>query len=349
MARKNSTFILAERPEGAIIPGKTFKLVEGDAPTASELKDGQVLVETVYLSLDPAMRAWLYDFRSYVPPVQIGERMRGGAIARVLASKSPKAKEGDMVFSQSGWTEVAIVDNDKFDVIDLPKGTKVTDALGAAGLTGLTAYFGLKHIGQPKAGETVVISGAAGATGSIAGQIAKISGARVVGIAGSDEKCEILTKELGFDVAINYKSPTFREDLAKATPKFIDVYFDNVGGEILETALDRAAFRSRFIMCGSISGYNDRLGRSGTGIRNLHMVTVQRVRMEGFIVIDYPDEIPAAKQQLGQWIAEGKIKRKETIIKGGLKVADTAIGNLFNGGNTGKLLVEVKPYEASML
>ncbi|KAI0122456.1 NAD(P)-binding protein [Daldinia grandis] len=350
MARKNHSFHLAERPEGEIIPGRTFNYIETDAPTADDLKDGQVLIETLYLSLDPGTRSMLHDFRSYMTPVAIGDLMRGGIIGRVLASKSSKAKAGDLVSSFSGWTEVVIVEDSKFDVLNLPTGLKVTDALGGLGLTGLSAYFGLKKIGQPKPGDTVVVSGAAGATGSVAGQIAKIWGARVVGIAGSDEKCKLLTEELGFDVALNYKSPTFRDDFTKATPNFIDVYFDNVGGEILEMALDRAAVHSRFVMCGSISSYN-KLSQGPadvfdtTGIRNLLRVIVQRIRMEGFIVIDYSSEFKEAQKQVGQWIVEGKVKTKETIVKGGLKVAETAIGNLFNGGNTGKLIVEVKPYE----
>ncbi|KAI0886625.1 uncharacterized protein GGS22DRAFT_115765 [Annulohypoxylon maeteangense] len=344
MARKNLTFHLAERPKGNIVPGKTFNLVETDAPTASDLKDGQILVENIYLSLDPAMRTWLYDIRSYVPPVAIGEKMRGGSIARVLATKSAKAKEGEYVYAGSGWTEVAVVGDAEFEPIVLPKGTQITDAIGAAGMTGMTAYFGLTDIGKPKAGETVVVSGAAGATGSVVGQIAKINGARVIGLAGSDDKCKVLTEELGFDVALNYKSPTFAEDFVKATPDYIDVYWDNVGGDILEKALARAATKSRFVMCGSISRYNG-LEKESPGIRNLFVVVTQRVRMEGFIVTDFRDRYPEAKKQLGQWIAEGKLKSKETIVKGGIKVADVAISNLFEGGNTGKLLVEVKPID----
>ncbi|KAI8958021.1 NAD(P)-binding protein [Daldinia sp. FL1419] len=350
MARKNHSFHLAERPSGDIIPGKTFKYVETDAPTADQLQDGQALVETLYLSLDPAMRSMLHDFRSYRPAVAIGELMSGSIIGRVLASKSSKAKEGDLIFSFAGWTEVIILDDKKFEVLDLPAGVKVTEALGSLGLTGLTAYFGVKKIGQPKPGETFVVSGAAGATGSVAGQVAKIWGARVVGIAGSDEKCKILTDEFGFDVALNYKSPTFREDFEKATPNYIDVYFDNVGGEILEMALERGAKHARFVMCGSISGYN-KLGQGPNGvpgipgIRNLLRLTVQSSRMEGFIVTDFLSEWDEARKELRKWLVEGKIKTRETIVKGGLKVAETAIGELFTGGNIGKLIVEVKPLE----
>ncbi|KAI0006751.1 hypothetical protein F4779DRAFT_595214 [Xylariaceae sp. FL0662B] len=344
MARENSTYILAERPKAEIVPGKTFKVEKTPAPTADDLKDGQILVEVLYLSLDPAMRGWLNDARSYVPPVGLGERMRGATISRVLASKSPKAKEGDLINASTGWTEIAILNEPQFNVVDLPKGAKLTDTLGVLGMTGMTAYFGLTKIGQPKAGETVVVSGAAGATGSVVGQICKLKGCRVIGIAGTEDKCEWLTKELGFDVALNYKSPSFIEDFAKATPDYIDVYWDNVGGDILDMALLRAATRARFVMCGSISGYNSP-GRQSKGIQNLFNVTVQRIRMEGFIIFDHVAEYGAARKELAQWLSEGKFKTRETIVKGGLAVAETAIQDLFSGKNTGKLLVEVKPYE----
>lgn len=213
-----------------------------------------------------------------------------------------------------------------------------------SGLTGLTAYFGLAKIGNVQPGDTVVVSGAAGATGSVVGQIAKLKGARVVGIAGSDEKCAWLKSDLGFDEVLNYKSASFKKDFEAATPKFINVYWDNVGGEILELALNRAAFRSRFIMCGSISGYNA-AGKESKGIRNLFHVTTQRIRMEGFIVFDFMSEYGPARKELGQWLNEGKIKRKETVIQGGINEVETAWEELFGGRNMGKLLLEVKPHE----
>ncbi|KAI1773121.1 NAD(P)-binding protein [Hypoxylon cercidicola] len=344
MSAKNLEFQLAERPETNIIPGRTFKLVETNKPTAADIKDGQVLVEVYYLSLDPAMRVNLQDFRSYVPPVAIGERMRGYSLSKVLASKSSKARVGDLVVAFTGWTEFAIVDEQYFQPGELPEGTKITDALGAAGLTGVTAYIGLERIGQPKRGETVVVSGAAGATGLVVGQICKIKGCRVVGIAGSDEKCEMLTRELGFDLALNYKSPTFRDDFVRATPDFIDVFWDGVGGEILEMALDQAAEHARFVICGTISGYNNE-GMQLAGVRNMYRATLQRVRLEGFIITDHMREFPAAQQALSQWICEGKIRRKETIIRGGLEAAEHAVSHLFTGKNTGKLILEIKPYE----
>ncbi|RYC66079.1 hypothetical protein CHU98_g167 [Xylaria longipes] len=381
MARENKTFVLAQRPKTHVVPGETFKLEKGPAPTADDLQDGQILVESLYLSLDPAMRGWLNDARSYVPPVGIGEKMRGGTISRVLASKNPNVKEGDLVTATIGWTEVAIASEKEFHKVEVPKGGQITDLLGILGtpcpslclptfvgvgydvgygLRGrahretynsgerqiyvgycMTAWTGLNSIGKPKAGETVVVSGAAGATGSVVGQIAKLRGARVVGIAGSDEKCAWLKNELGFDAALNYKKESFRDDLAEATPDYIDVYWDNVGGEILEAALNRAKFRARFVMCGSISGYNA-AGKETKGIRNLSQVVAQRIRMEGFIVFDFAEDHPRARQEIGQWLAEGKIKRKETIVKGGIEKAEFAIRDLFDGKNTGKLLVEIK-------
>lgn len=345
MTRTNTSYHLAERPKPDLIPGKTFEKRTNPAPTADQLKDGEVLVEALYLSLDPAMRPMLNDVRSYVPPVQIGELMRGTAISRVLASKSPKAKQGDFVNASIGWQEVGILADSAFEVVQIPEGSKVTDALGVLGLTGLTAYFGLDKIGKPKKGDTVVISGAAGATGSVAGQIAKLSGAKVIGIAGSDDKCDWLVKDLGFDAALNYKSPTFSKDFAKATPDFIDVYWDNVGGEILELALSRAKKNARFVMCGSISGYN----ASGPqkGIRNLFNVVSQRIHMEGFIVFDFLSEYPQARKQLFEWLSQGKIQRKETIVGGGIDNVEKAFVKLFDGTNTGKLLLEVKNHESN--
>lgn len=231
MARQSLQLELAERPKGEIVPGKTFRQRQVPAPTEADLKDGQLLLEALYVSFDPAMRGWLDDRRSYVPPVQIGEVMRALAIARVLASKSSKARAGDIVTSPMGIREVGIMPEDQVEpasALPLGKaGAKVTDLLGVFGMTGLTAYFGMLKIGEPKAGDTVVVSAAAGATGSVAAQIAKIAGARVIGTAGSDEKCRWLTEELGLDVALNYKDPEFKAKFKAATPNFIDVFFDN--------------------------------------------------------------------------------------------------------------------------
>ncbi|KAK3317882.1 hypothetical protein B0T19DRAFT_300921 [Cercophora scortea] len=343
MARESLQIELAERPVGDIIPGKTFRQRSVPAPTEADLKDGDLLLENLYLSLDPAMRGWLEDKRSYVPPVQIGEVMRGFTIARVIASKSPKAQPGDIVTGTLGFREVDIMPASQVDPpLSLPSNGKITDLMGVLGMTGLTAYFGMIKIGQPKPGETVVVSAAAGATGSVAAQIAKIMGARVVGTAGSDEKVRWLKEELGLDEALNYKDPDFKAKFKAATPKYVDVFWDNVGGEQLDIALGRPNKFARFVMCGAISQYNE---QNKQGPKNFLSIISQRIKMQGFIVFDYANEYDAARKQLAQWLSEGKLQRKETIIKGGLRVADEAINRLFKGGNTGKLIVEVKTPE----
>lgn len=345
MTRQSLQIELAERPHGEIIPGKTFRQTTVTAPTDADLKDGEILVETLYLSLDPAMRGWLDDKRSYVPPVQIGEIMRAAGIVRVLASKSSRVNAGDIVTAYTGLAEVRILSEDAVqDRFPLPPNGRVTDLLGVLGMTGLTAYFGMTKIGQPKAGETVVVTTAAGATGSVAAQIAKIHGARVVGITGSDDKVKWLKEELKLDEALNYKDPDFEAKFKAATPDYIDVFYDNVGGEQLNMALGRAKKFARFIECGMISQYNK---TDKQGPKNIFNVIAQSIRMQGFIVFDYLNEYESARKQLAEWIGEGKISRTETIVKGGLKVAEETLLKLFSGHNTGKLLVEVKNPEES--
>lgn len=344
-----TTVNLAKRPKANIIPGETFKTnTDNKTPSPSSLKDGQILFQTLYLSLDPAMRGWLNDTRSYIPPVQIGAVMRGGgSTGRVVASKSSKFKQGEIVYTTApGWTEYAII-NDK-DIQAVPetgdgKRRSAIDSLSVVGMTGLTAYFGILKIGQVKEGDMVVVSGAAGATGSVVGQICKIKGATVVGIAGSDEKCRWLTEDLGFDKALNYKSANFAKEFREATkPRLIDVYFDNVGGEILDLALSRAAPFARFVMCGGISQYNEAVQK---GPKNYLMIVSMRIRMQGFIVFDFAEEWPKAREELAGWVREGKIKRGETIVEGGLKEAEKALVRLYEGANTGKMLVEVARWE----
>lgn len=297
--------------------------------------------------------------------MQIGEKMRGFTVSRVLASKSPKVKKGDVIPVQGGWSEYAIIPAKAVESSSAyPQVSHPTDYLSAIGGTALTAYFGMLRIGEPKPGETVVVSGAAGATGSVAGQIAKIKGARVVGIAGSDDKCRWLTEELGFDAAINYKSPDFRAKLKEATPNYIDVYFDNVGGDILDAALSRAKQNARFVICGLISQYNSanpqgpKVRRSPlhnsplpklTCAQNFANVISMRIKMQGFIVFDYAKEYPQARKELAQWLDEGKLQRKETIVRGGLKTAEQALVDLYKGVNTGKLIVEVKKGQEAKL
>jgi len=345
-----TTLTLAKRPKSTIIPGETFQTnTTNKTPSPSSLKDGQIIYQTLYLSLDPAMRGWLNNTRSYIPPVQIDETMRGSSVGRIIASKSPSHKPGQLVLTNSaGWTEYAVLNASKHTepVPDTGEGPRrsAIDALSVLGLTGLTAYFGLLRIGDPKPGELVVVSGAAGATGSVVGQIAKLKGATVIGIAGSDDKCTWLTSTLGFDVALNYKSPDFAKDFRAATKKqLINVYFDNVGGEILDLALSRAAPFARFVMCGGISQYNEAVQK---GPKNYLMVVSMRIKMQGFIVFDYEKEYEHARRELAQWVKEGKIKRGETVVKGGLKEAEKALVSLYEGRNTGKMLVEVADIEA---
>ncbi|OAL38156.1 hypothetical protein AYO20_02608 [Fonsecaea nubica] len=341
MAPTYKTVVLAKRPKDNIVPGETFKLVTNNpTPSADDLKDGEVLFETNYLSIDPAMRGWLNNTRSYIAPVQIGEVMRGGCIGTIKASKNPQFPVGSFATAMAGWTEYKICKADELHRVVVPKGGRLTDGMSVLGGTGLTAYFGIIDVGKVKAGDFVVVSGAAGATGSVVGQIAKLKGATVLGIAGSDDKCRWLTEELGFDGALNYKDKDFAKKFRAATKNLIDVYFDNVGGEILDMALARAKEHARFVMCGGISQYNS---SKPQGPKNYLMIISMRIRMEGFIVFDYAKEFPRALKDLAQWLAEGKIKRKETIVKGGLDQAENALRDLYQGLNTGKLLVEVKP------
>ncbi|KAL8847267.1 MAG: hypothetical protein Q9221_007691 [Calogaya cf. arnoldii] len=266
---------LAKRPKDVIIPDETFTLKTNDIPKAADLKDGEVIFQSLYLSLDPAMRGWLNDTRSYIPPVQISETMRGACIGIIKASKSPSFSTGDYATGTVGWTEYAIVPSKTLEKLHIPQNGKLTDALGVLGMTGLTAYFGILSVGQVKAGDFVVVSGAAGATGSVVGQIAKLKGARVLGIAGSDEKVRWLKEDLGFDDALNYKDPGFPEQFKEATKDYIDVFFDNVGGEILDLALARAKAHARFVICGGISQYNS---SNPQGPKNYLNTISQRIR-----------------------------------------------------------------------
>ena len=337
--------VLSKRPKDNIVPGETFKLERKPVPTEASLNDGEVIFETRYLSIDPAMRGWLNDTRSYIPPVKIGEVMRGQTIGIIKASKSPEYPVGSVAVGTTGWSELAVAKAKHLQKANIPRGGQLTDALSVLGnpssnvsinadrigTTGLTAYFGILDVGKVKAGDFVVVSGAAGATGSVVGQIAKLKGARVLGLAGSDDKVTWL-KELGFDDALNYKDKDFFKKFRAATKDLIDVFFDNVGGDILDLALSRAKAHSRFVICGGISQYNS---SKPQGPKNYLMIISMRIRMEGFIVFDYEDQYPKALRELAQWLSEGKIKRKETIVRGGLSKAEKALTDLYNGINTG--------------
>lgn len=329
----NRQWRLARRPEG-FVRESDFEWVEEPAPVPGE---GEVLVRTLYLSLDPAMRAWMTDRPSYIPPVGIGEVMRAGGVGQVVESRSPGFREGQFVQGLFGWQDYAIAGP------SAPPGPVSDDVplpwhLGVLGITGLTAYFGMLDLGRPQAGETVVVSGAAGATGSVAGQIAKIEGARVVGIAGGPEKCGWLKRDAHFDAAIDYKSEDVGARLDALCPQGVDVFFDNVGGDILDAVLARIAQRARIVLCGGISAYNEK--EPPPGPRNLMNLVVRRGRMEGFIVLDYASRFREGTEKLSAWVREGRIAHLEDI-QDGLENAPKALLRLFEGRNLGKQLLRV--------
>jgi len=332
--RANRQFRLKARPV-ARIETSHFDFVTEAVPA---LADGQALVRVLYLSLDPTNRIWMSDMDQYMPPVAIGEVMRGGGIGVVLASRSVRYAVGDHVSGLTGWQDYCIADEGANAMAVLPKGLPVglPTMLGACGMTGLTAYFGLFDFGRPKAGETVVVSAAAGAVGSVVGQLAKLKGARAVGIAGGPDKCRQLLEDFGFDAAVDYKAADWRAQLKAATPDGIDVNFENVGGEIMEAVMRRMNLFSRMPLCGMISGYN-----SGEPMRaDFSPILMRRIEVRGFIVLDFMGRYAEATVQLAQWVAEGKIRARETVIDG-LEQAPTAVNLLFDGGNFGKLLVRV--------
>lgn len=329
----NRRIVLAKRPSG-LVDDDTVRMESESAP---EPADGEALVQVRYLSIDPTIRTWMDDVPSYLPPIQIDEVIRSGGVGEVIESKTDAYQPGQLVFGMTGWQDYAIVDAGERAMQVLPDGVPPGIAIGILGVTGMTAYFGITDVGQIKEGDVVVISGAAGATGSAAGQIAKNKGAKkVVGIAGGPEKCAHIVDDLGFDEAIDYKNENVAKRLHEACPDGIDLYFDNVGGSILNDCLANLALRGRVVLCGAISTYND--DGPPTGPSNYLTLLVRRGRMEGFIILDYLDRFPAAQLEMAGWIAEGKIKSSEHIVEG-LEKAPDALNLLFSGGNTGKVIV----------
>jgi NADPH-dependent curcumin reductase CurA len=329
----NHQFRLASRPKG-IVRREDFDYVEEPVP---ELAEGQVLVKISYVSLDPAMRGWMAEGRSYIPPVQIGEVMRAGTVGRVVESKSEKLAAGDYVSGWLGVQEYAVCDENavfKVDTDTVPLPTY----LGALGMPGVTAYFGLLEVGEAKEGETVVVSGAAGAVGSVVGQIAKLKGCRVVGIAGGPETCQWIVEGLGFDAAIDYKREDVNSALRENCPEGIDVYFDNVGGEILDAALARLARGARVVICGAISQYNNLDAMKGPS--NYMSLLVNRARMQGFVVVDYMARAPEAVREMTGWVADGRLVAREDVVEGFESFPD-ALLKLFAGENVGKLVLKV--------
>ena len=332
MSKMNGSWRLAHRPVGEITPD-VFRWHEEPLPP---LQDGEVSIRAIYLSLDPAMRGWLADRKSYVPPVQIGDVMRGAVTAQVVASRSDRFQPGDYVGANIGWQQYAHVPARA--LTPLPAGIPLTAHLAVLSHIGLTAYFGLLEIGQPQPGETLVVSAAAGAVGSLVGQIGKLKGCRVIGIAGSDEKCRWLTTELGFDGAINYKSDNIYKALRHHCPAGIDIYFENVGGEILDAVLAQVNVGARIPLCGLIAQYN--ATEPVPGPYNFASLLVNRVRLQGFIVFDYQQRYPEAITELATWLAAGQLQYRVEIVPG-LAQAPMAINRLFDGRKQGKLLVQV--------
>jgi NADPH-dependent curcumin reductase len=325
---------MASHPSGAL-EDDDFELVDAPVP---EPADGEALVRTLYLSLDPAIRVWMNGIDTYVPGIHVGDVMRAGGLGEVVQSRNAAYTEGDLVFGMMQWSEYCIARAGPDGMMTLPRQEPITAFLSVLGVTGLTAYFGMFDVAQPKEGETVVVSGAAGAVGSVAGQIGKIIGCRVVGIAGGPEKCAWITDELGFDAWIDYKSEDVAARLRETCPDGIDVFFDNVGGEILDAVLGQINLHARIALCGAISQYDT--AELSPGPRNFINLIPQRGRVEGFILLDYRDRFVDAILQLGQWVQEGRIRYAEDIVDG-LENAPAAFRRLFTGENTGKLIVKV--------
>jgi NADPH-dependent curcumin reductase CurA len=328
----NRQFRLAARPDG--LPGRECWDMTEEEPRSPD--DGEALVKVLMLSLDPAMRGWMNDVPSYVPPVGIGEVMRAIGVGQVVESKHPKLADGDYVTGLFGIQEYATLPGDALTPIDHELAPLAT-YLNVLGMPGMTAYFGLLDIGQPQPGETVVVSGAAGAVGATVGQIAKIKGCRAVGIAGGPEKCQMLIDDFGFDAAIDYKNDELLPALREKCPERVNVYFDNVGGEILDAVLARLARKARIAICGAVSQYNESTMR---GPSNYMALLVRRARMEGFVVFDYADRYAEAAREMGGWMAEGKLKGSEDVVTGIETFPETLL-KLFRGENTGKLILEV--------
>ncbi|HYI45245.1 MAG TPA: NADP-dependent oxidoreductase [Actinomycetota bacterium] len=330
----NHQFRLAARPDG-MVKREDFEFTNEPTPRPGE---GEFLVQVHYISLDPAMRGWMNEGRSYIPPVGIGEVMRALAAGRVIESNNPKFEVGDHVIGPFGVQEYAVSNGKQGDLKVDPNLVSLPVYLGALGMPGMTAYFGLLDVGEAKSGETVVVSGAAGAVGTVAGQIAKIKGCRVIGIAGGAEKCDYIVNELGFDAAIDYKNADVRAGLKEHAPKGVDVYFDNVGGQILDAVLGRLARKARVVICGAISQYNNAGPMRGPS--NYMSLLVNRARMEGFVVFDYADRYMEAATEMATWMMEGKLKSREDIVEGIETFPETLL-KLFTGDNVGKLVLKV--------
>ncbi|MFA4853453.1 MAG: NADP-dependent oxidoreductase [Bacteroidales bacterium] len=332
---KSRQIVLASRPHG--LPSfENFRIEEKDL---NKISEGEVLLKSWFISVDPYMRGRMNDVKSYAPSFQVDQPIVGGVVAKVIESRSKSFIEGDTVFGMLPWATYCIEKVENLRKVDT-QSAPPSYYLGILGMPGLTAYFGMMDIGKPKAGETVVVSGAAGAVGIVAGQIAKIQGAYVVGIAGSDDKCKLLKEQFRFDDAVNYKtSKTMRNVIAAICPKGVDVYYDNVGGEITDAVISNLNFHARIVLCGQISQYNNTEAQIGPSI--LPKLLTRSVLLQGFIVSNYSDRFGDAFTHLTQWVNKGRLKYKETIIHGFDKLPDAFLG-LFSGKNQGKMLIETE-------
>lgn len=333
MGDANRQITLAQRPDG-LVRADDFDHVEAPVP---ELADGEALVRTQYLSLDPTVRTWISSARSYFPPVEIGEVVRCPGAGRVVATRTDAFAVGDPIYTLTGWQDYAVIRDDGF-ATRLPPDMTFTQALGVLGNNGITAYIGMLDIGKPQPGETVVVSAAAGATGSVAGQLAKRQGARVVGIAGRPDKCAWVVDELGFDACVDHRAEDFVDQLRAATPDRVDVYYDNVGGTVLDAVLKRLAGGARVVLCGAIAVYNER--HKPPGPSNYLELITQRATMTGFNAFDHWDRFGAITDELAGWLADGSLKGREHVLEG-LAAAPEGLNMLFTGENLGKLLVRV--------
>ncbi|MDI9835288.1 NADP-dependent oxidoreductase [Streptomyces sp. KAU_LT] len=333
MSATNHQVRLAARPVGEPRPTDW----EHTREPVGEPGDGEFLVQVLYLSIDPAMRGWMNAGRSYIRPVEIGEVMRAGAIGRVIASRHPGFAVGDHVSGSFGVQKFCVSDGRGVTTVD-PEAAPLPTYLGALGMSGLTAYFGLVDIGRPEPGQTVVVSGAAGAVGSVAGQVAKALGCRVVGIAGGEEKCRLVVDEFGFDAAIDYRGEDIRKALRTHAPDGVDVYFDNVGGDVLDAVLPRLARGARVIVCGAVSQYNS---TEPKGPANYLSLLVNRATMTGMVVFDYADRYGEGVARLARWRAEGRLTSLEDVATGGVAAFPDTLMRLFRGENRGKLVLKI--------
>ena len=335
MSVTNRRVLLAQRPQG-LPDASTFEV---DEQEVGDPGDGEVLVRVSHISLDPAMRGWMNEGESYIPPVGLGEVMRAGAVGEVVASATPSFAEGDHVYGTFGVQHYAVTDGRGMMKVD-PSRAPLPTYLGALGMPGMTAYFGLLDVGQFKEGETVVVSGAAGAVGSTVGQIVKLKGGRAVGIAGGPEKCAHVVDDLGFDACIDYKGEDVRRKLKEHCPDRVDVYFDNVGNPILDQVLTRLNTHARVVICGAIAQYN---ASRMEGPANYMQLLVRRARMEGFVVFDYAKRYGEAAQEIAGWLAEGRFTAREDVVRAPVDDFHTVLRRLFDGDNVGKLVLEVDP------